>query len=98
MMEYERRPDSTIKRKESYRESDQSGRFTAKCRQPGAAAAQFAQWSLRLSGRAERVFKLARRAARLAGNLCAVQSVVPYDRYVRSGPGCAEAVAKPGRQ
>jgi hypothetical protein len=65
---------------------------------PVAAAAQFADRSLRISGRPPRVHQLARRAARLARNLRAVRSVAPHDRSVRERARRAEGALGSRRQ
>ena len=60
-------------------------------------AAQLADRRLRLSGGAERILQLARRAARLAEKRGAVRPVAPHGRAVRRGPRRAEALLQPRR-
>ena len=60
-------------------------------REPGRAAAELADRAKRLPGRAAGVHELARRAAGLAGDLRALQPVVPHERPRGRGPGRAEA-------
>src|SRR5882672_11947350 len=63
-------------------ELSKSGRAVEGPEEPGRHAPQFADRSVRLSRGGPRVHQLERRAARVAGNVRAVQSVVPHDRHV----------------
>ena len=64
----------------------------------GQDAAQFADRRLRLPGGRARIFQLARRAARLGGDLRAVRPVAPHGQPVRARQGRAQAPLAPRDQ